>query len=207
MGKSSEGDRVDRSGRADGAPVLAGREGGGQIVSRPRGSALHAASRFLNRLSAISIFFVMGLMTYEVAQRAAGQNSLPGMTGLTELLLAFVVALSLPLAYREDKHVSTGIVADRLSERRRLILETAGLVVTVGFLAWLSYATIVRAWSATVMQEIRYGIIAIPAWPGRIALAVGVTVMTLEACRRLWGHVQQLRSSSPGIEQGRNAHA
>lgn len=166
------------------------------------GGSLRRLTVALDAGSALVILGVMLMMAAEIVARSLGGRSLPGTVGIVELMLAVLVSLAFPLAYREGKHVTTGLVADRLPPRVRIWVETVGVAMTFAFMVWFSYAAIGRAISATIAGEMRYGVVEIVAWPGRIALAVGLSVMALEVLRHLIRNIEliALRLDEPALK-------
>lgn len=135
-------------------------------------------------ISAIAVVVLAVATTADVLRRATTGKSVPGVIEGTEVVLVFTVFLGLALTQRELGHVSTSVVTNRLPPSIAAVVSAFGLAVVSLFCVWLAEASIVKSVYSTQAGEYRYGLLQVPIWPGRIAVAVGTTFLALEMIRR-----------------------
>src|SRR5690606_5806757 len=112
-------------------------------------------------------------VTADVAARAIYGQSVPGLFEMSELSMVMVVFLGLGWTLRDDAHIRVTMLTDRLAPRPRRL---------AGGLAWLCAALVflLLAWPSTQeaaysfsIREFRWGVVQIPIWWTKIALAAG----------------------------------
>lgn len=143
--------------------------------------AVQAVSEGGAYLSAIGIVTIMLGTTADVARRSLAGQSLPGIVEGSEVVLAVAVFLGLGYAEQTSTHVATDIVTSRVPPTVRATMFAVGRLVMCALLAWMTVATAQRAVDSVVSNEFRFGMIRVPLWPGRTAIALGFALVVLEA--------------------------
>jgi TRAP-type C4-dicarboxylate transport system permease small subunit len=160
-------------------------------------TAYDAWTRRLSRaaayIGAVGIVVIMLATVSDVLRRWVQGRSVPGVVEGSELVLVVSVFLGLGLAERMGVHVSTSVVTDRLPTRVAGMLNAIGLVVVFLFLVWILAASADRALRSYISGEYRFGLMQIPLWPGRTAIAVGFLVLLLEVARHIGVSVLRAR--------------
>ncbi len=63
---------------------------------------------------------------------------------------------------------------------------------------WMVYVTADRALASFEMREYRFGLVRVPVWPARVAIAVGLAAYFLELVFRLFDDIKAAFGKGPG---------
>lgn len=168
-----------------------------EVRQGPVRRAVHLVSRTLGILAVVVILFMMVATVADVARRTFAGYPIPGVTEAGEVIM--VMAVFLGIAYTEYRgaHVRVTLVLEMLPPRVAAIINSVAMLLVLVLLAWMVWVTTGRALEAIEVNEVRFGLVKIPVWPGRIAIAVGLAVYFLEAVPRLYDSVRQAFAKEP----------
>ena len=138
-------------------------------------------SRLLAIVAAASIVAMVLAIAADVLVRNATGASLPGMIEVAETSLVVSVFFGLAWAAANGEHVAVTLLTDRFSAAWMRIVNIFVWTLSSAFLAWLLYASTVRAVDSTRMLEERFGIVRWPMYPMRWVLVVGLVALLLVA--------------------------
>ena len=136
-------------------------------------------SQVMGTLAALAIVVLMVAIVIDVVVRYTTGSSVPAMVELAESSLIMAVFFGLAWGGVTGGHVAVTIVADRFS---RTVSRMLAILVWGGssaFLGWFTYATTLRAISATQRKEIRMGLVQWPMWPMRWVIVLGLAMLCL----------------------------
>lgn len=131
-------------------------------------------------IGSLGVFYIMIATVLDVGSRLITSQSIPGTIETAEVVLVVSVFLALGFAQATRQHFAMNLVTDRIPERWSLIAQIVGLTVGVATMVLISWALWTRAIDATIIGEYRFGAVAVPIWPARIAAAFGATYFALE---------------------------
>lgn len=134
----------------------------------------------IGSLSALLIVVMVAIILPDVIARKTLSWTIPGAAEVNTLLLVMLVYLGLAGAEARQAHYSVNIVTKALPLALRLIaaiLSKLLCLVFSGFLAWFTIKSAAHSYSAS---EESFGIVSFPVWPSRIAIALGLTMLTLQ---------------------------
>lgn len=153
-----------------------GATGGGPSPSRP----LAAATRLLQLVAALLLLVMMAVTFVDVIGRYVFNSPLPGAFELTEVLLALVVFVGLPIVTARREHVTVDLLTGRLPGRLRQGLARAALAVTAGVLAVFAWrlGLLGRDYSSYGDATVYLGI---PLGPVAVVMAVLAGISALVA--------------------------
>lgn len=161
-----------------------------------------ALTRFnigLGSASGLSTLLMMLIIVPDVVGRKFFNVTVPAAAEIGVFLLLGKIFLGLPGAQASEANFHVAVITERLSERWRLRLRLVATVLAFGVFALLSVLSIGEAFNSWQRNEVTYGVHTFPVWPGRILVAVGLSLLTLQlladACRLIFG----LRP--PGVER------
>lgn len=159
--------------------------------------AVHLLSRALGYIAVLVILFMMVATVADVSRRYFAGTPIPGVTEAGEVIM--VMAVFLGIAYTESRgaHVRVTLVLEMLPPRVAAIINSFAMLLVLGLLAWMVWVTTGRALEALEVNEVRFGLVKIPVWPGRIAIAVGFAAYFLEASLRVFDSVRQAFAKEP----------
>jgi TRAP-type C4-dicarboxylate transport system permease small subunit len=142
--------------------------------------SLDLLTQLLSVFAGVFMVGVMLLMTLDVTLRNTSGRPLAGLVDWTELLLVLMVFLGIAEAQRTGEHVAIDVVADKFPRWLRsgsyLIGGSVGLTVALG----LAYSNTRNAVDSYAIREFRRGLAEVPIWPGRIVLALGFILFSLQ---------------------------
>ena len=144
-------------------------------------ATVRRVSDVLGWIAMVFMAILMFGVTADVAARAIYGQSVPGLFEMSELSMVMVVFLGLGWTLRDDAHIRVTMLTDRLAPRPRpLAGGLAGLCAAqvVQLLAWPS--TQEAAYSFSI-REFRWGVVQIPIWWTKIALAAGLWFAAVQA--------------------------
>jgi len=104
----------------------------------------------------------------------------PGTVEIGSSLMVAGIALGLPLAQYARRHVRVEIFIDRLPPRPRAVLDFVAqlcLAVMLAGIAWLGWRMFL---TSLATHEFSQGLIEVPMWPARLALALGATLAVVQ---------------------------
>jgi TRAP-type mannitol/chloroaromatic compound transport system permease small subunit len=96
------------------------------------------------------------------------------------MLMASLVILGGGYALLHDAHVAIDILVQRLSARKRAILDLITFLFFFVAVGGLLVETTLVAWSSVQTKEMHYSFWAPPMYPLRVVMAVGVLLLFLE---------------------------
>lgn len=138
----------------------------------------HASEVLLSGVSAVAMFTMMALTLVDVLGRYLFSAPVTGAYELTELLLAAVIFLGLPLVTADDNHIAVDILDSALSDRVRAVQAWLIALVNIaafGIFAWILWDKafkVLQYGDTTAVLEISY------AWLGFL-MAITTSFATL----------------------------
>ena len=155
--------------------------------------AVDALSVAGNWLAVLALLAILFFNATEITLRRLTGSGLGGVVELSEVLLVGAVYFALAYAQREGAHVSTSVVTGRMPAKVRASLRTVGFLVAAGVFLWMAWETGQRGWTSFQRGETRMGLREVPIWPGRLAIPIGLTLLTLQALYAASDQVRILR--------------
>jgi TRAP-type C4-dicarboxylate transport system permease small subunit len=122
----------------------------------------------------------MILTAVDIGARSLTGRSVPGLLETGEILLVMLVYLGLAYGQQTRAHVAVSLVTAQLSPRLAKAAVATGLTVAIFVVAWLVYATGATAIDSVIAGETRYGIAAVPVWPARVVVPIGLSLLAFE---------------------------
>lgn len=138
---------------------------------------VHASSY----VAAVAITWIMVSTTLDVASRYLRNRSIAGVLEIGEIMLVVAVFLGMAYAEHDGQHIRTDLLTRRLPVTLARRVRIVGLAVMAVFVAWLAWNTSFEAWHSFRTGEYRFGVIEVPVWPAKIAVTVGLALLTLQA--------------------------
>lgn len=140
---------------------------------------VNALDKCITKIIKIALYFgmaaVVAMMLITVIH-AVGRYTIatpvPGIIELSGYLLVTAVFLIGAYAMLQKRHISIGIIVDRLSERKQAIIESVTFIISLIFIFAASWQTFFRA-SYIMKQGQASAILHIPNSPFYYMVAVG----------------------------------
>lgn len=122
---------------------------------------------------------------------------IPAALELVETLLVASIFLAISHAQKERRHIQVNAVLNHLSPGARQACLAFGDLCTLvlfSMIAWYAWKSAAHSLS---VGEFKSGLISFPLWPARITLAIGASLMLLQAAVDLKGRLRSLARRSP----------
>lgn len=143
---------------------------------------IHGVSLVLGVIAALCGTMIMVVIVLDVVLRRAGGAGVRGTDAMVESLLVALVFLGLAYTERRGQHLSFTMFVTRVRAKIAFAFQTLGLLAATLFLSWVAWLSSVKAYESYVADEFRFGMLNLPLWPARAALAIGLVVLVLEMC-------------------------
>ena len=149
---------------------------------------INEAARWLTRVAALFLLFMMGINVVDVILRAAFDAPIFGTYEIVELTLAAVAFFAIPEAFLRNEHVTIELIDQIVPSGVVRILKVFGLGVTFAFFALLVYYMIPPAIDAVEYNEVSFDLHMPLIWRGSLilfAMAASLLVVALIFWREL----------------------
>lgn len=170
-------------------------------ISRPR-QIFETLVRYSAYAGAGAVVFIMAITLADVIPRYLFGRGLYGTVEIGEVALVSAVWLGLAYAELDRAHVRTNIVTGRISPRAARVMRLFGYTIMLLFVAWLCWESVFRAIHSVELREYRFGIVRVPIWPGKVALAIGTLLMAIQAGLELFDLGRGREIFTPEYEAG-----
>lgn len=161
---------------------------------------VHQATKVLALLAVFCIVVMLVAIVADVTRRTLFGQAVPGVVELAEVMMVAIVFLGLGFAERRGAHVSMTLLVRKLPPRTAAVVNGLGLLLVMAVVGWMVYVTADRALISFEAREFRFGLVRVPVWPARIAIAVGLAVYFLELVFRLIDDVREALGRDPAPE-------
>jgi TRAP-type C4-dicarboxylate transport system permease small subunit len=149
---------------------------------------INEAARWLTRVAALFLVFMMGINVVDVILRAAFDAPIFGTYEIVELTLAAVAFFAIPEAFLRNEHVTIELIDQIAPDGVVRFLKVFGLGVTFVFFALLVYYMIPPAIDAVEYNEVSFDLHMPLIWRGSLilfAMAASLLVVALIFWREL----------------------
>ncbi len=130
-------------------------------------------------VSAIGLLILTLLVVVDVASRNVFDKPIDGAVEATELLMPYIVFLSLAFALNRGEHVRVTILVDRMPSRFKTISLVASYALGLVFFGLSGYYAWGFFWKSFISREIMMAIVELPWWVGKFAFPIGFFVMVI----------------------------
>lgn len=147
-------------------------------------------------LAGFCVLLMMLIGGADILSTLVLHSPIPSAYEVTETLMVAAVFLALALSHRENKQIRVELITERLSPSVRrvfgLISELASLLV-YALIFWFGWGA---AWTSLVIGEYSSGLIKLPLWPAKMALAGGALLMCVACVDGIRSHASQSQRKS-----------
>jgi TRAP-type transport system small permease protein len=164
------------------------------VAPTPATSVLGRLEGWAAALAGVGVLVMMLLGGIDVVTTKMLDWPIPGAYELTETMMVGSVFLALALSQREKRQIRVELFTERFSERWRRVFDAVAdlcSLVVYGLIAWFGVRL---AWTSISVGEFSSGLIQLPLWPAKTALALGALLMCAQCASNL---VVNLRAAMP----------
>ncbi|MGB3413319.1 MAG: TRAP transporter small permease [Microbacteriaceae bacterium] len=145
------------------------------------------------------IVLILSLLTVaDVTTRFITGRSVPGAIEYSEVLLVMCVFFAFGAAQMTNTHVSTSVLTSHLPKTFRKVLTYIVAAIVLALLVVMVVATIQQAIHSISVAEYRFGLVQVPLWPAKVAIAIGLVVYVIEFAR---GYFMNAERFEPETEE------
>lgn len=150
-------------------------------------------------LAGLVTFAIMWMIDANVLLRKLFNAPLQGSFEFTEAGLVLIVFLSLAFTQHRRGHIRVTLLSRRLPMGVQHGLYIAVLFIGALFFAWCTYAALGNAIRSFNLNEQEWGVIQLPIWPVKSAIAVGTTLICLQFLLDAVRHCFVARGALPPV--------
>lgn len=163
--------------------------------------ALTAIENVLVLVAGFVVIVLMMVVTGDVISRSLFNYPLPNSYEYMELGMVFAVYLGASEVQRDKRHVAIDAISSRLPPRGQAAIEMLGCFIGLVLMIGIGYWGTLAAWSSYVTGEYIGSVAHVPVLPARLALLVGVAVLSLrlilDICRAFRAMIAPAASQTP----------
>ena len=137
------------------------------------------AERTSCTIGAIALTLMAAVLGCGIVSRYVFGKPIPGVYDIVQLLLVWVVFLSLAFTQKEKRHIRVEIILNRISHRSRKYFDIASEISGGIFCTLMSWQSAKMAWSSLLDQEYWPGLLRVPIYPSKAALFFGVSILAI----------------------------
>jgi TRAP-type C4-dicarboxylate transport system permease small subunit len=154
----------------------------------------------MNTLSAVLIFLMALLISWDVAGRFLLNSPVPGTTEMVKSALSAIVFLALAYTLHQDRHVRSTIFFKRFPRTVTHLVNILNNLIGAGIFAMMCGTSWHPAWSGLLIREYEGVQLHVPVYPIRFILFLASGMVALEFMIRLFQsiHLVTGRSSELG---------
>jgi len=142
---------------------------------------------------AFATLLMMVSIVIDVVGRYAFAHPIQGVVALNEILMVILLFLGLGASQGRGANVRVEILLTRLPSRIKGYLNIFAWFVGLVVFGSITYFGIIQAYSSTVTNEVKWGVVKFPIWPGRILLSFGVLILFIQLCVNIVEEFRSLR--------------
>jgi TRAP-type C4-dicarboxylate transport system permease small subunit len=161
--------------------------------------AFISLTRGMAVLGALAAVVLMAGISADVARRYFVGSSILGMLEVSETLMVLMVFLGMSYAEHTRTHVRMTLLTNRLPPRISATLRLVAFLVSTWVIGWMAWQTSMRARSSIEMGEFGMGVLQLPLWPARAAIAIGLLAATVQLIMRVVDQVYMIVRGTPSV--------
>jgi TRAP-type C4-dicarboxylate transport system permease small subunit len=146
-------------------------------------------------VAGISILILMLFTTVDVGMRAAFGSGIAGSIEITQVALVATVFAGMMSAELSKIHVRTPLLTERLPNGAAFALKFFGSLISALVVGWATFYSWRVAFASYAAGEFQFGLAAVPIWPAKIALAIGLTGLLVSCLLDLYLSTTQPKPS------------
>jgi TRAP-type C4-dicarboxylate transport system permease small subunit len=138
------------------------------------------ANRVLVLVSAFIVFALMVYISADAGGRSFFDTPMPATYEMSQTAMVYIVFLALAFSQARGAHLRLDFLVKRLSPRGQAILNAFALLIGLVVFALIFWQTWWRAVDSFVTKEYMEGLLGIPYYPARFAVAIGAFLLWIQ---------------------------
>ena len=149
-------------------------------------------SKFLGWISGVAATILILTVVPDVTGRYLFNKPIQGSYEIAQMLMVVIIWFSLASVEEQKGHLRVEVIGSRLSEHTRTALDLLASVLGILMFSAITWLAIVSAIGSVQLGEVHPGVAAIPIYPFRWILAIGILFLALQFLRNTLRAAQQL---------------
>jgi TRAP-type C4-dicarboxylate transport system permease small subunit len=142
-------------------------------------------------VSGIGVFIIIIMTSFDVFFRYVLDAPFPASVEISELIQPYIVLFPCAFALYAGAHVRVTLFTQRLKGRAKVFVEVLPYIVGSVFFAVFTYWSWMHFWESFIINEIMLASIRLYWWIGKLAMPVGLFLMTVECLYRIFSLLNQ----------------
>jgi TRAP-type transport system small permease protein len=147
-------------------------------------------------LVGISLLSLMLLGVTDILLTELFHIPIPGALEISESLLVSCVFMPLAWVQSRQRHIGMNFLRMHLGPKMRHVLDLFVGLCSLAFYCLLAWQGWLLAFRSLASREYAAGLLAIPLYPAKIVLAIGISLMVIELIKQLWQTSIHLRQGT-----------
>ena len=118
------------------------------------------------------------------------------------IFLVAVIFLALGQTQKLGKHMVVTVLTSRLSPMNRKWLEMATSILSLAFVVWFTWSTLVATIQAYALETCSLGTLHTPYWIPKLLLPLGLSVFILQLTTKVVKQARSWRTSESAFKMG-----
>lgn len=144
-----------------------------------------------SKVSLVVLFAMMSLITVDVIGRYFFDRPTYVADELSGYFLVAVTFLALGQTQKLGKHMTVTALTSHLPPRNRKWLEMATSILSLAFVVWFTWSTVLATMQAYALGTCSLGVLGTPYWIPKLLLPLGLSVFALQLATKV---AKQIRS-------------
>ncbi|MEA2059365.1 MAG: TRAP transporter small permease subunit [Thermodesulfobacteriota bacterium] len=153
-------------------------------------------NRFLGEISGWIIVVMMVTISFDVAMRYIFNAPTTWSFEVNRYMLIMVVFLGGPWTLAAGGHVSVDLVTERISNRKRIVLDIVTSTMASLYMVMFTYESFVFTWEAFENNIRSTEYLAWPLWPIRMFLVIGGGLLLMQYIIKIMMDIKILNSEA-----------
>ena len=127
----------------------------------------------LNLLTGIALVFLTFMIVYDVFTRFAFNAPLPATVEVSELLMAYIVFLTLGYTLSQGMHIRVTVLFEFIPKSAKVYFDLIAAAFGICFCAWVTYYSWTFFLHSYEIREEMLAVVKLPWYVGKFAMPVG----------------------------------
>ena len=153
------------------------------------------ANERLNNINLVLLFFMMILIVADLIGRSFFSKPLHGTLEITELVMVFLVFLSLGYTEIKGMNVRALTLILRLPERVQIFMDILAYVLGLVYFSIMAWGATLTAWDSWIVRQVSEGA-EIPIYPVKFVIPVGSVLIAIVFLMGIFQKLRQIVSKN-----------
>lgn len=151
-------------------------------------------------LSGLIVIFMLTIICSEVILRALFRISVPGVFEMSSQMMVAISLLGISYVQQKREHITIDLISDKVpalfNKISNIIIYVIGILITIVY-SWQGWISFYNSWQT---QEYTLGIVQFPLWPGKLAVALSMTIIAVRYLLDLINEISSFSSQKRNVQ-------